>query len=88
MPIYNGEIELSDTAVSATEKGLHEYVGIIKDGRTAVYLQLEPLPGPSIIYKDWRGGHWSGTVMSYISSLGVPQTMLGIWLNGLRCNFL
>ena len=72
MPIYNGGIELSDEAVSATEKGLHEYVGIIKEGGAAVYLQVEPRLAASIIYKDWRGGHWAGTVMSYISSLGAP----------------
>ena len=84
MPIYNGEDELSDDAASATEKGLHEYVGIVKEEETAVYLQLEPTRSTSIIYKGWSGTRaWKGTVMSYISSLGVP-----IWLNGLRCNFL
>ena len=71
MPVYNGGTEISDDATSAIEKGLHEYVGIIKEGKAAVYLQPEPTRSTSIIYKNWRSGSWIGTVMSYIPSLGV-----------------
>ena len=62
MTSYNGSIELSDAAVSATEKGLHEYVGILKDGRAPIYLGLNAFPF-SIMYKDWRDNNWRATVM-------------------------
>ena len=62
MSSYNGSIELSDAAASATEKGLHEYVGILKDGAAPIYLHLHAFP-PSIMYKDWRDDHWKASVM-------------------------
>ena len=62
MSSYNGSIELSDAAISATEKGLHEYVGILKDGAAPIYLHLNAFPS-SIMYKDWRDGNWKATVM-------------------------
>merc|ERR1712223_1975721 len=57
---YNGSIELSDDAARATQKGLHEYVGILKDGGAPIYIHAA-LPA-SIIYKDWRDDNWKGTV--------------------------
>ena len=62
MSSYNGSIELSDAAISATEKGLHEYVGILKDGAAPIYLHLNAFP-PSIMYKDWHDDNWKATVM-------------------------
>ena len=63
MSSYNGSIQLADDARYATQNGLHEYVGIVKDGRAPIYLQKEPIRSASIIYKDWRDGTWKGTVM-------------------------
>ena len=73
MSSYNGSIKLADDGLYATQNGLHEYVGIVKNGGAPIYLQKDPIRSASIIYKDWRSGYWAGTVMSYISSLGAPN---------------
>ena len=75
MTSYNGTIELIRESASGTEKGkeTHEYVGIEKDGRAPVYLQLLSTYAPAIIYRDWRDKNWKGTVMNYVLSFQCIQ---------------